>query len=66
MKGYIGIDPSTYLDNEGFFKSGDYGYYDDDGCVFIVSRLKDIIKYDGHSVSIKDTCWFRSIQDYFD
>lgn len=55
MKGYIGIYSSTYLDKEGFFKSGDYGYYDDDGCVFFVGRLKEIIKYDGYPVSIKDT-----------
>lgn len=53
MKGYIGVDSSTYLDKEGFYKSGDYGYYDDDGCLFIVSRLKEIVKYNGFAVSTK-------------
>lgn len=56
MKGYIGLDTSAYLDKEGFYKSGDYGYYDDDGCLFIVSRMKELIKYDAYPVSIKDIC----------
>lgn len=50
MKGYVGIDSSTYLDEEGFFKTGDLGYYDDDKYLFVVDRLKDVIAYDGIKV----------------
>lgn len=51
MKGYIGIDPSTYSDEQGFFKTGDLGYYDDDKYFYIVERLKEIIVYDGYKVA---------------
>lgn len=50
MKGYIGVDPSVYLDKEGFFKTGDLGYYDEDKYFYIVERLKEIIVYDGYKV----------------
>ncbi|KAJ0177791.1 hypothetical protein K1T71_006664 [Dendrolimus kikuchii] len=51
MKGYIGMDPSIYLDDEGFFKTGDLGYYDEDGYFFIVDRLKEIIVYEDYKVA---------------
>lgn len=60
MKGYIGVDPSTYLDDEGFFKTGDLGYYDEDKYFFIVDRIKEIICYDGNKVRyicLKDVAW---------
>ncbi|RZC42636.1 AMP-binding domain containing protein, partial [Asbolus verrucosus] len=50
MKGYLGSDESVF-DEEGFFKSGDLGYYDEEEFFYIVSRLKDIIKYKGFQVS---------------
>ncbi|XP_013194076.2 uncharacterized protein LOC106137718 [Amyelois transitella] len=51
MKGYIGIDPSTYLDEQEFFKTGDLGYYDNDKYFYIVDRMKEIIVYDGYKVA---------------
>ncbi|XP_063369955.1 luciferin 4-monooxygenase-like isoform X1 [Cydia amplana] len=51
MKGYIGIDPSTYLDDQGFFLTGDLGYYDEDKYFYIVDRLKEIMSYDGNKVA---------------
>ncbi|CAH0399163.1 unnamed protein product [Chilo suppressalis] len=51
MKGYIGVDPSTYLDEEGFFKTGDLGYYDEDTYFYIVDRMKEIICYDGYKIA---------------
>ncbi|CAG4945386.1 unnamed protein product [Colias eurytheme] len=51
MKGYIAIDPSTYLDEDGFFKTGDLGYYDDDRYFFIVDRIKEIFFYNSYQVS---------------
>ncbi|XP_045508244.1 4-coumarate--CoA ligase 1-like isoform X1 [Colias croceus] len=50
MKGYIGKDISEDFDDEGFYKTGDIGYYDDDEYFFIVDRLKELIKYKGFQV----------------
>ncbi|XP_022907546.1 luciferin 4-monooxygenase-like isoform X2 [Onthophagus taurus] len=36
---------------DGWLHTGDYGYYDEEGFVFIVDRLKDVIKYKGFQVS---------------
>ncbi|RHY25562.1 hypothetical protein DYB32_008235 [Aphanomyces invadans] len=32
----------------GFLKTGDLGYIDDDGHIYVVDRLKELIKYKGH------------------
>ncbi|XP_059062588.1 uncharacterized protein LOC131855351 [Achroia grisella] len=50
MKGYIGKDRRDDCDDEGFFKTGDIGYYDEDHYFFIVDRLKELIKYKAYQV----------------
>ncbi|XP_050359870.1 luciferin 4-monooxygenase-like [Nymphalis io] len=50
LQGYIGGEVD-YLDEEGFFKTGDLGYYDEDQYVYVVDRIKDIIKYNCFTVS---------------
>ena len=40
-------------DEEGFLKTGDVGYYDDDGYFYIVNRIKELIKYNDINVSIR-------------
>ncbi|CAK1583703.1 unnamed protein product [Parnassius mnemosyne] len=52
MKGYIGDKAADrdIMDEEGFLKTGDVGYYDHDGYFFIVERIKELIKYKGHQV----------------
>ncbi|XP_049877772.1 luciferin 4-monooxygenase-like [Pectinophora gossypiella] len=52
MKGYAGNKAATQamFDREGYLKTGDVGYYDQDGCFFIVDRLKELIKYKGSQV----------------
>ncbi|XP_068621822.1 luciferin 4-monooxygenase-like [Battus philenor] len=50
LKGYIGIDNKNDFDDEGFLKTGDIGYYDDDKYLYIVERLKELIKYNGYQV----------------
>ncbi|XP_075988471.1 luciferin 4-monooxygenase-like [Anticarsia gemmatalis] len=50
MKGYVDKDPGEDLDEEGFYKTGDVGYYDDDKYFYIVDRLKELIKYKGFQV----------------
>lgn len=53
MKGYIDNEAATKatMDEEGFLKTGDIGYYDTDGCFYLVDRLREFIKYKGNEVS---------------
>jgi 4-coumarate--CoA ligase len=39
------------IDSDGWLHSGDLGYYNEDGCFYIVDRLKELIKYQGYQVS---------------
>ena len=39
------------IDTNGWFHSGDIGYLDSDGCLFIVDRLKDMIITSGENIS---------------
>ncbi|CAH0599805.1 unnamed protein product [Chrysodeixis includens] len=50
MKGYVNLGRGSDFDDEGFYKTGDIAYYDDDGYFFIVDRLKELIKYKGFQV----------------
>ncbi|CAN6444720.1 unnamed protein product [Victoria cruziana] len=52
MKGYHSNAEATMLalDEEGWLKTGDLCYIDDDGYLFVVDRLKELIKYKGFQV----------------
>ncbi|XP_013176386.1 PREDICTED: 4-coumarate--CoA ligase 1-like [Papilio xuthus] len=50
MKGYVGKSKEDDFDEEGFFKTGDIGYYDENKYFFIVDRLKELIKYKAYQV----------------
>ncbi|KAJ2941081.1 hypothetical protein O0L34_g10313 [Tuta absoluta] len=43
--GYVGKDRGDDYDADGFYKTGDIAYYDNDGFLFIVDRIKELIKY---------------------
>ena len=51
MLGYIGIPLDESLDSEGFFRTGDGGFIDNDGRLYWEGRLNDIIKTGGANVS---------------
>lgn len=52
MAGYLGDDGgSAAIDADGWFSTGDVGYVDDDGVLFLVDRLGDVFKHDNDLVS---------------
>lgn len=52
MKGYLGNEEATTatIDNDGWLRTGDLGYFDEDGFVYIVDRIKELIKHNGYQV----------------
>ncbi|KAK7270602.1 hypothetical protein RJT34_25895 [Clitoria ternatea] len=53
MKGYLNDAEATArtIDQDGWLHTGDIGYVDDDDEVFIVDRLKELIKYKAFQVA---------------
>ena len=53
MKGYLGNRAATeeMIEADGWLRTGDIGYCDDDGQLFVVDRLKELIKTNGRQVA---------------
>ncbi|XP_014681681.1 PREDICTED: 4-coumarate--CoA ligase-like 7 [Priapulus caudatus] len=53
MKGYLNNPATTVfsMDKEGWIHTGDVGYVDEDECLYIVDRIKELIKYKAYQVA---------------
>jgi len=53
MSGYLGNPEATAstVDDQGWLRTGDIAYADQDGWFFVVDRVKDLIKYKGYPVA---------------
>ncbi|XP_017970078.1 PREDICTED: 4-coumarate--CoA ligase-like 9 [Theobroma cacao] len=53
MKGYVDNEEATAatVDSEGWLRTGDLCYIDNEGFLFFVDRLKELIKYKGYQVA---------------
>lgn len=56
MQGYFNNPEATKnaTDEEGFLKTGDVGLVDEDGCIFLIDKKKEIMKYKGYQVSTEE------------
>jgi acyl-CoA synthetase (AMP-forming)/AMP-acid ligase II len=53
MVGYLNNPKATAnaIDSEGWFRTGDVGYVDEEGIFYIVDRVKELIKYKAYQVA---------------
>lgn len=48
--GYYNSDIPMPTDEDGFLKTGDIAYYDEEGYIYIVDRIKEVFKYKTYNI----------------
>lgn len=53
MKCYLKNEEASKeaIDDDGFYKSGDLGYYTEDNLIYLTNRIKELIKCKNHQVT---------------
>lgn len=51
LNGYYNRDSSEAWDDDGWLKTGDVCYYDEDYCFYIVDRIKEMMKFQSWHVA---------------
>lgn len=51
MKGYVGVEREGTFRPDGFYRTGDLGFFGSDGHFFLTGRISDVIKTSGSNVS---------------
>jgi acyl-CoA synthetase (AMP-forming)/AMP-acid ligase II len=54
MQGLYKVEREDAFDTDGFYHTGDGGYFDEDGVLFFTARLGDMIKTAGANVSPRE------------
>ena len=62
MLGYFNNEQANKetFDKDGWLRSGDIGFYDKDGFLFLVDRIKELIKVKGMQVILSMNQWINS------
>lgn len=51
MNGYYKMDSSSAFDADGWFKTGDLVYFDENGYIYIIDRIKDLLLYTLYNIT---------------
>ncbi|XP_060520749.1 luciferin 4-monooxygenase-like isoform X2 [Cylas formicarius] len=51
MKGYYNMEKPDAFDDQGFLKTGDIGYFDEDEYLYVTDRIHEVFKYQTSQVS---------------
>lgn len=51
FNGYYNDTKNDVLDKEGFIKTGDVGYYDENNCIVFADRIQDMFKFQNWQVA---------------